>query len=125
MVISGGQLVATSGAGALVGSTADTYSASDIHVQLIPDSDYCNGIAIDNAASGGNVTIATRGMYLMRAGDPLSGGTQVYPVSGVDTGQQYVANVPVNLNYSGTIIGRVIISAASGTNSYGLIDLNV
>jgi len=117
--ISGGDLVVVSGAATSLSSGADSFATSDIVVDIIHDSDYANGIALQNAASGANVTFATRGAYLVRAAGLISGGHAVVPFSGTVQG---VAPASTSVAYSGTQVGRAITAAASGTNSYLLVD---
>jgi len=118
--ISGGTLVVSSGAANVVSSGADSYSTSDIIVTPIKDGNYCNGIALQNAGSNENITVATRGVYLLRSAGAISGGVGVYPVSGTSQG---VASVPISINYSGTEIGRALTAASSG--NFLLVDLRV
>jgi hypothetical protein len=132
--ISGGQLVVSSGAANVVGSGANTYVTGDVTVDLLQNSDMCNGMALYNAASGAYVTVATRGAYLMRCAGVVSGGAQVCPVSGTLQG---VISMPFSgtgtsgtTGYSSpwlanTPVGRAITASASGTDLYALVSLNV
>jgi hypothetical protein len=124
--ISGGQLVVSSGAANSVGSGASSYVSSDVVVDILQNSNTCNGIALQNANSGTYVTVATRGAYLMRAAGVISGGQQVIPVSGTSQGVALLGAVgSPDYALTGTPIGRVITASASGTSLYALISLNV
>ena len=124
--ISGGQLVVSSGAANAVGSGASSYVVGDIEVDIVADSDHCNGIALNNAASGALVTVATRGAFLVRSAGIISGGQLVIPVSGTTAGVAAFAQVgSPNYALTGTPIGRNLIPTASGTALYTLVSLNV
>jgi hypothetical protein len=124
--ISGGNLVVVSGAANGIGSGADTFATSDIVVDLLANSDTCNGIALHNAASGANVTVATRGSYIVRCGGVVSGGNLVIPVSGTTQCVALYGHVgSPNYALTGTPIGRAQIASASGTALYTLVSLNV
>ena len=69
--ISGGQFVGGSTAAGVVGSGRDSFVSSDIEVaQATTGVDFI-GIALADAASGAEVAVATRGMFLV----PHSGGS--------------------------------------------------
>lgn len=119
--ISGGQFVVVTGADC-IGSTVSSFNPGSIAVGLIPNSDYANGIALNNAGSEDLVTVATRGAYITISADSISGGALVYPFSGVDSGQQCVKVCPVNLNFSGTPCGRAI--TAGGSEQFLIVDFN-
>jgi hypothetical protein len=124
--ISGGQFVVSSGTANVVGSGASSFDTSDIIVDILQDSASCNGIALNNAESGANVTIATRGNYLVRSAGVVSGGALVIPVSGPLQGVGvYGAVGSPNYALTGTPIGRAITASASGTSLYALVSLNV
>ena len=124
--ISGGQLVTFSGAANSVSSGASSYTSDDIVVDLLQDGNTCVGIALNNTASGGYVTIARRGSYLMRAAGVVSGGVQVIPVSGTAQGVTLFGQVgSPNYALTGTPIGRSLSASASGTDLYALIALNL
>ena len=118
-VISGGQIVVTSGAANVVTSGANSYATGDIIVDLLNNSNRANGIALINTGSNEYVTVATRGAYIVRCSDIVSGGNAVYPRSGTF---QSVSAIPDNISYSGTNIGRAMTASASGTSSYALVD---
>jgi len=120
-VISGGQFVAISGAAGVVGSAAALFIPGSIVAILIKDQNYANGIALQNAGSNTNVTIATRGTYIANSADAISGGAAVVPVNGTVQGLEVA---PIGISYSGTTIGRAVTAAASGTISPILVDFN-
>lgn len=68
-VISGGQFVGASGAAGVVGSGTDSYATTDIQFYLTAGSANFVGIAVDDAASGALLAVATRGLFLT----PVSG----------------------------------------------------
>lgn len=125
-VVSGGQLVVFSGTANSVGSAVNTYSASDVIVDTIQDSNRCNGIALHNAGSNTYVTVATRGAYLVRCAGVVSGGYQVIPVSGTTPGVGIFGQTgSPDYSLTGTPIGRAMITSASGTSLFTLVSLNV
>lgn len=121
-VISGGDLVVVSGAANGVGSQVSSYANGDIVVDIIHDSNRCNGIALNNAGSNELVTVATRGTYLVRSAGVISGGYQIIPVSGTTQG---VARYNVSGVGNGTPIGRNLIDTASGNALFTAVALNV
>jgi len=121
-VISGGQFVVVSGADSAVGSNAAGFNPGSIVVNLIADSDHVNGIALGNAGSNELVTVATRGAYIVKSADSISGGIGVYAISGVAAGQQAVCAMPVDISYSGAQIGRAI--TAGGSEHFLIVDFN-
>lgn len=124
--ISGGQFVVFSGAAQTVGSSVLQYASSDIIVDILQDSNGCNGIALSNTSSGGYVTVATRGSYLVRSAGVVSGGFLVIPVSGPLQGVGvYGAVGSPNYALTGIPIGRAQSSSASGTALYALVSLNI
>lgn len=123
--ISGGYLVQISGATGDVGSQISSYAASDLTVIGAQNVYLCNGIALNNAASGGIVSVATRGAYLMRAGGIVSGGALVgHNASGNVVNAYSLGSVSVG-TLNPTIIGRAMSTTGSGTSQFALIDLQV
>ena len=120
-VISGGQFVVVTSSDAM-GSTVSSYTPGSITVGLIADSNYANGIALLNTGSNELVTVATRGAYITLSADNISGGVGVYCFSGVDAGQQAVKAVPIDLNWSGTQVGRAIIGG--GSENFLIVDFS-
>lgn len=124
--ISGGQFVFCSGGHISgVGSTVSSFDTGSISCSLIEDADFINGIALTNVTSGNACTIATRGTFIANCGGNISGGQKVIANSGTI---QYVFGDPATTgdksHYSGTHCGRALTYAASGTNSYVLVDFN-
>ena len=120
--ISGGNLVVVSGAPNAVSSGTDSFATSDIVIDILNNSNFCNGISLNTVGSNGLVTVATRGVYIMRAAGAVSGGVSVVPFSG--TNQAVIAQA-INAASSGTTIGRAMTAIGSGTTRFGLIDLNL
>jgi hypothetical protein len=124
-VISGGFLVQISGATGDVGSQISSYTNNDLKVIGAQDVKLCNGIALNNAASGVLVTVARRGDYLMNAGAVVSGGALVgHNASGGVGNILNAGSVPVT-TMGNTPIGRAVTTSASGTDNYALVSLNL
>lgn len=125
--ITAGDLVVVSGAANVVSSGADSFITSDVVVDLIHDSHYCNGIAVTNAGSNSLVSVARQGDFIVRSAGIISGGQSVVPFSG--TVQGVVAQSTGSATAGGRIgmtIGTSITAAASGTaNNFTLIGLNI
>ena len=120
-VISGGQFVTVSGAANVIGSEMALFNPGSIVVSLIADSNYAVGIALHNAGSNDIVSFATRGAYIARSADAISGGQAVIPFSGTI---QAVKAQSTSISYSGTTIGRAITAAESGTSLYTLVNFS-
>lgn len=123
--VSGGQCVVVSGAFDAVGSQAASFASSDITVAKVVASDKVNGVALHNVTSGNEVTIATRGAYLIKTLGSVLQGTLVEAVS--EEGIQSItsgavpsalyADIPGGKNF-----GRAL--TAAGSNQYALIDIH-
>lgn len=124
--LSGGQYVVVSGAANCVGSVASLFNPGSIIVDLIHDTNYANGINLINVGSNETATIATRGTYIATCGGAEgSGGAMVH--LGSDTVQYVVPDVRNTGDkdaYSGTMVGRMITAADSGTTHYCLVDFS-
>jgi len=120
-VISGGDFVVVSGAANAVSSGADSFVTTDIVLDIINNSNHVNGVALHNAGSNTNVSFATKGAYIVRSADIISGGVGVYAFSGTNQG---VKSMPIDISYSGTQVGRCLTPAASGTALFTLVDFN-
>jgi len=124
-VISGGYLVQVSGVTDDVGSQISSYADGDIQVIGAQDKTLCNGVALNNAASGAIVTVATRGTYLMRAGEIVSGGALVgHNASGNVANILNTGSVPLT-TVGPRPIGTAQTTSASGTSAFALVSLNV
>jgi len=123
--ISGGFLVNVSGASGDVGATASTFVTEDLNIIGAQDRTLCNGVALNNAASGAAVTVAQRGAYLGLAASTISAGAEVtHNASGnfiALTQNSSSGTAAVN----STSIGRAMTTASSGTSSYVLVYLNI
>ena len=118
-VLSGGQFVTVSGVASVIGSTAALFNPGSITVAIInTDANQNVGIALHNAGSNEIVTVATRGMYITRASNAISGGYAVLPVSG--TIQSVIAAVGVV--GSSHPVGRAITPA--GSEGFLLVNYN-
>jgi len=132
-VISGGEYVACSGAVAgAVGSSISSYDVTDTPVVLVTalacGVETINGIAINTAASGALVTIATRGAYLVQAGGSVIAGNAVEALD-----EELVQSLTSGIVPSGKFtripggkkIGRALSAGASGvTDNYCLVYFN-
>jgi len=107
----------------VVGATPDTFQMSEFEVEPVSDGEYCNGIITQDVTSGNLVTVAQRGSWLMRAGEAMDGGALVGIVSG--TNQYIVSAETSGTGFVHAPIGRLQSDAASGTNKYGLVSLNI
>lgn len=123
-VLSGGDLVQVfSGTATLTGSSANSFQTADIIFQKAEDLIFFNGIVVQNTGSNGYVPVATKGLYLMRAGEIVSGGAIVtHNASG--NIQNWTVGGGVGAG-SFAIVGRAFQSIASGTNNYGVIQLGL
>ena len=123
--ISGGYLVQISGASDDVGSQVSSYATGDLQVIGAQDIKLCNGIALSNVASGGTLTVARRGDYLMHAHGIVSGGALVqHNASGGVANLGVLGSVSVG-TLGPTPIGRAMTTSASGTALYALVELNI
>ena len=124
-VISGGDLVQISGASGDVGSQISSFATGDLKIIGAQDKTACNGIALNNAASGGTVSVATRGAFLMNAGEIVSGGALVgHNASGGVVNILNTGSVPLT-TMGPRPIGTAQTTSASGTALYSLVALNV
>jgi len=119
--VSGGEFVTFSGANGKVGSDSSSFATSDIEVAVVKTSTQdILGYCVSDGASGAIINYATRGIYPMRAIGSVTGGKEVKFVSGTIPG---VTNVLSGSDVNG--IGRAVASAASGTNNFAPISLNL
>lgn len=131
---SGGEFVFGSGATGVVGSSADTYIASDINIALaVSDSvggvTRVNGMALANAGSNSYTSVLQRGGAIVKCGGSVFGGTIVELVSGttVDSVQSLTSGAVPGGLYVGVPgaknAGRAITDGASG--GFALVYLNL
>ena len=116
-VISGGQLVFASGAGA-VSSGNSSFTDTDLECATGASGGQFTGIALQNVASGGVVGVATRGVFFLKANGSVgaSFGVQV-------DGNDSVANTGSRtIDGNEVKIGRALTSASSG--GYCLVDIH-
>lgn len=114
--VSGGQFVVCSGITPTnMGSLVSGYESSDLNI-CPATVDACNGIALYNQTSGTNnyVAVARKGVFLVSAGGPCSGGTSVFHSSGGVASASAVGSV--------NIIGRSFNAINEG--QFGLVALN-
>jgi len=120
--LSGGFLVAVSGATDDVGSQASSYADGDLQVFGTQNAKVFNGIALNNAGSNSLVTVATRGAYLMRCAGIVSGGAWVtHNASG--NVLNWVGSTSGTSLIENAVVGRAMTTSASGTNYYALVSL--
>lgn len=115
--VSGGTFVAASGAAAAVSSGTSSFVTADIH--FVPNASGCQftGIALNDAASGTNVSVATRGSFIVICSADVDAGEKV-KTDGLNTVE------PVAKAEGGDAIGRALTKAASGTSSFLLVDIH-
>ena len=124
--VSGGQFVMSAGTdGAVVGSGANTYVASDILTQPALLNDNVLGLALYNVASGTNnyVAVARRGCFLVQATGVVSGGQPVSFNSGGVVNLMSAANGSATIPGIGQYfpVGRALTPGDSG--GYALVSL--
>ena len=130
-VISGGNFVYVSGAAAaagVVGSQASSFKTSDLQVCKCDTFARCNGIALTNAGSDELVTVATRGVYLVKSAAAVSGGHPVVLTSGASATAGCDSVEPLGYSVDAGsvvpgIIGRALTEA--GSENYCLVSLNL
>ena len=120
-VISGGQFVYVSGTDgtAQVGSQASSFVTNDLKIALQDKYEMCNGMALTNAGSDDLVTVATRGTYLIKAGEAISGGMLLWSE---EDNVQAISSTAVGSECIG-VIGRALTTA--GSEGYILASLNL
>lgn len=122
-VLSGGELVqAFSGTATLTGSDAASFDTSDLIFQRASALDAFNGIVTQNAGSNTRVSVATKGLYLMKAGEIVSGGFAVCHNGSGGVQNQWDIGIGAG---SFAVVGRALQSIASGTDNYGVIQLGL
>jgi len=122
--LSGGDLVQIfSGTATLTGSGADTFDTSDIIVQKAENRQFFNGIVTQNAGSNTKCTVATKGWYIMRAGENVSGGA-IVGHNGSGNVNNWTLGGAVGTG-SLAIVGVAMQSISSGTTSFGVISLGL
>lgn len=118
--ISGGWLVAVSGAAGVVSSGADSYDpVSDVLVVPNEDEHLANGIALQNAGSNESVAVARQGDFIVESAGVTSGGMAVVPIGTPN------AVVGTEIDSAGSImpIGRAL--TAAGSEEYFVLGLNI
>ena len=120
--ISGGQFVYVSGASgtAQVGSQASSFQDGDLVIKLCDDISRCNGLALNNVTSDELITIATRGNYLIKAANDISGGNLVIQ-NGIPDAVS-AAGITSTGSWQG-LVGRALTNA--GSEDYCLVSLNI
>lgn len=126
--ISGGQFAMVSGTGgAVVGSSALSYTANDLVAAPALLYDNVGGLALYNVASGTNnyVALARKGAFLVQATDVVSGGHPVVFASG-GVADIFSANAgSASIPGAGQFypLGRALTCGDSG--GYALVALNL
>lgn len=125
-VISGGQLCHASGAANAVSSGLNSLTTSDIGIATGASGAKFNGVAVMDAASGGEVALQTRGLVVIRAGGTIVNGQHVAANGSDDVvplASTSGANVPAMVTATVQAkIGRAWSNATSG--NYALIEIN-
>ena len=130
--ISGGEYVVAVGVNNAVGSSISSYQDGDLKVGSVVANakgvEKINGIALNTITSGGFVTVAQNGTYLVQAGGSVLPGMLVEALNGEliqSVGSQTIPSgkhtgVPGAKN-----IGRALTSAASGTtDNYAAVNFH-
>lgn len=123
--ITGGQLCFASGAADNVSSGLNSFASTDIGAALGASGAKFNGVALQDAVSGGYVGLVTRGIIIARAGGTIVNGQPVAAngsddfiplaaTSGADVPTMVTASISAKA-------GRAWSSATSG--NYALIEL--
>ena len=131
-VISGGEYIVCSGATSSVGSSISTFADGDIVANLVTADavgvEKINGIALNVAASGALVTVATRGAYLVQAGGSVLVGYAIEAMDEELIQSLTSGTVPTGLYTrvaGGKKIGRALTAGVSGTtDNYCLVYFN-
>ena len=110
--ISGGQLCVVSGGADVISSGLNSLAASDIWAATGASGADYNGVAVQNAASGGYVALQTRGFIVMRAGGIITNGATL-AANGADD--------VVETSTDAQEMGRAWSNASSG--AYVLVEL--
>lgn len=115
-VISGGTFVAFSGTSAgVAGSSIHNFANADVEVVKVVTPHRVNGLALQNTASGGYCSVATRGSFLVRAAGAVSGGMAVTAIA------DGVTNVGAGTTGSVVPVGRALTDA--GSEAFCAVDL--
>lgn len=123
--VSGGQLCYSSGAADNVSSGTNSLASTDIGIATGASGAKFNGVAIQTVASGAYVSLATRGLVILRAGGTIvngqavaaNGADDVLPLASVSG-----ADVPVMVTAAILAkMGRAWTNATSG--NYALVEL--
>jgi predicted RecA/RadA family phage recombinase len=113
-VISGGNFCGASGAAGVVSSGTDSFATTDLQFFVTTGSMNFVGIALNTAASGAPVSVATAGLFLV----PVSGATNV--LAGTKVGCSNLSDViwigsePGNVQSGMFTIGRALTTGSHG-----------
>lgn len=102
--ISGGEFVWTSGATAVISSGLNSLAFGDIEVATGASGTDFTGIALNNAVSGGQVSVAVEGLFIVTAAGTIVAGRTITPNGG---------NAVVTATTAGQVIGRAYCAAGS------------
>lgn len=125
-VISGGQLVFTSGTTGVVSSGLDTFAIGDIQFAAQASGAQFTGIALETVASGATVPVAVEGVFIMDCIGSVYAGEPIWT-----TGDDSIENLgslalPASAEDGGMAerkIGRAITAGASGGYAVAYISL--
>lgn len=107
-IISGGCFVYTSGAAGVIGSGADSFVSTDLKAIGNASGTDFNGIALYTAGSNQPLAVATKGFFIVQAGNAVVGGRYV-----ASNGNAVVNCETATLFASGVSIGRALVGAGS------------
>ena len=112
-IVSGGDLVEWASGTDVVGSGASTYATTDFVVQPCVTASQCVGIALETQTSGGIVSVAMDGVFILPAGSGgVSGGNPI-TVAGYENMVVGVTGSAIGQAYRG--IGRSLTKATELT----------
>jgi len=127
--VSAGQLVKAGSDGAYTNAVTSagvsSYDSGDIQVMLVDasgDGKFVAGIALEDASSGGTVTVATEGLFILPTQEAVTPGNPVMCSEVTDAFANSVSKV--NAGDEIDKIGRAL-SGTSASGTYAIIALRV
>ena len=124
--ISGGQLVFSSGATAVVGSGADSYAVGDIAFAVNASGAQFTGMALATVASGATLQVAVEGAFLMDCIGSVYAGEPIWTPGDDSIENLGSLALPASAEDGGMAerkIGRALTAGASGGFALAYISL--
>ena len=125
--VSGGELVACSGATAVVGSDINSFAVTDLQVAKSASAYSVNGIALTTVGSNNATAVATRGDYLLKCGGSVFAGELVETI-GDEVAVQTITSGAVPNGLYGNVLGAKAIGrakTAGASGGFALVSLNL